>query len=363
MTGTGTITKIWLSGAFTVALVLSLLAVSQASTDVYYLRPQANTHNNSYNSVSQTFVGTCDTVTKIAFFLGQNSGSSNYLMEIDSAGIAKGGILTLGASLAKAYAENEGTYATPVGVKRGYTYTLRISRQNSSHKVDFYYLADTMAYPWGKITDPIVTGDLCARVVGMGKPLDIWGMMSESFGAIGSNLAIFAQHYDTLGVHRERAQIPLGYKDVNYGDTMLWRDTLLTRADWIVWGKLDTLILKMAEKNVEVVLNPFGSSYKASCIDTCFANGHSWLKTHPTFWAMLYPPKNLYKPVFVDSAGKTIVNPQNLWARFLYEVIRRYGPQGYALNNDRTGYFWDTHSPVTPSRFLELDNEINFRAA
>jgi len=359
MVRTGT-TSTWLSVAITAALALAFFVPCLASTDVYYLRPQANTHNNSYNSVSQTFVSTCDSITKIAFFIGQNSGSSNYLMEFDSAGIAKGGVLTLSATLAKPYAENEGTYGSPVPVKRGYTYTLRISRQTPSHKVDFFYLADTMAYPWGKITDPIVTGDLCARVAGTGRVLDIWGMNLYGLGQADTTLDNCGNRLKELGVRRVRDQIPGGM----HGWGEVWLDTLPCNARWEL---LDTIITNMAEDSVEVSFNPFGSSYQAACIDTVDGAGyyHHWISDPDNLkryqWAMFFPPVNLFKPV-MDSVG-TGINPHNYWAKFMYEFIRRYGPKD--SRKPAAGKFWQDHTGLNylPVRYWEIDNEVNWHIA
>ncbi len=289
-----------LSGVALIGL-LSLFAVQEASaaTDVYLVRPQANTHHNGYNYVSQSFVAVCDSVTKIAFFLGQKSGSSNYQMEIDSAGIAKGGVLTLSAAGADDYAENEGTYGSPVPVKRGYTYTLKFSRQSGIETVDFYYVADS-TYPWGTITYPAGTGDLCGRVVGRIKfPSDYWGMNIQ--------MGPYDLKYDTQ-LERDSASSKASQAGIKWDREFVnWAYIETLNGNWY-WARYDSAVDAAINKGIKVVGCLTGTPKWARSIrDTLYPDSS-------------YPPKRLYHPV---KSGNQ-VDTTNWYADYVYQTLSHF---------------------------------------
>ena len=353
--GTRGIIERTLSGMAVMGLMMLSLftAESSAKTEVYALNPINASQNGTASEVWQSVIATADTLKDTVYlFNGTPRLSGSFSLYIqDSTGQGTAGPF---------YAPPDSVgyrwvrFPVNIGVTRGKTYYFKFSHPSG---INYYYAPGT-AYEYGRMYlsgSPDQTKDLAVRVIGSGRVLDQWGINLYGYDHGGNlNLCNLGDRMNDMGVNRERDQLILGVKDASDA-VWIWRKANPCSIDWY---DLDRIVDTMAQKGVEVVFNPLGSPWEWSCVDT-LDTLHRWIASE---WRMmLYPPKNLRKPV---RSGND-VDTSNYYAKFLYELVRRYGPTGYARNGQRTGYFWDSlgHSPYRPVKLWEIENEMNWHVA
>jgi len=211
-----------------------------------------------------------------------------------------------------------------------------VSRPNDSISYYWTEAENGGPYKYGELLiggAPMTNMDLCLRLCGKAR-------VGNEF-AVQSNVAW--RHdpdqpwWDTMpytgpgawdACIRRESEVGAKYDKIGYGFWGLVQRTGNTR--W-VWGWLDTLMTSFANHGVRPIMAFRGTPAWATC-------GYSRYGA-PSGGAI---PVGLYEGV---KSGDSI-NPNNYYAKYVYEFVRRYGPLGYAFNSSPSGTFWREHTEL-----------------
>jgi len=133
---------------------------------------------------------------------------------------------------------------------------------------------------------------------------------------------------------RREVEVGVKYDKIGYGFWGLIQRTGNTR--W-VWGWLDTLMTSFADHGIRPIMAFRGTPAWACCASSRTGSPGGI-------------PVGLYEGV---TDGDSI-NPDNYYAKYIYEFVRRYSPKGYSFNGSPSGTFWREHGDLNDTMSIRL---------
>jgi hypothetical protein len=345
-------------------LLLVLATAVSAACRVYDVDVYRNANGEvlGTDGVSQSFICTSDSLLWAEFFVGAANSRGHYDISVQTevnGGILYSGQAEAGSGVDYEYARAQLEDIAHVPLIKGKTYYLKVTHSDGD-SINFYY-SPWDPYPLGIITVPggsfspppqTTSPDLCARIEGVNRAVsreyaacngELYSIPNNVSWPVKDSLARLMVDAG-IGLDRE----VLHWYEIQYTDSASW--------DWTVF---DAVMTSTARKGIKVlaVLGPtprWACTHIDSIRDRWVQRQDSIpLLVRDTFRAVWCPPRNLYQCI-VDSADQQSVNNNNFWGRFVFEAVRRYGPNGT---------FWSdpVHSelPLLPITDWEVWNEPN----
>jgi hypothetical protein len=292
------------------------------------------------HGVGQVFTANFDSICEVSLFTGTLSSGANYRLDV----------YDVETNELVAYQYNKAptgdhtwlrfTSITPDGkFVRGKEYLLKVTRPNDS--INYYYNG-TDPYQYGNMVNPGGLGsvDLCARIYGKAR---VGGEFAVQSNVAWKNNPIQEPWYDTMpftgpdtwdACIRRESELGVKYDKIGYG---FWPIVQRSGPSQFVWGWLDTLMTSFVNHGVRPIMSFRGTPLWASCAyESCYYYG-PWVG-RPERGAI---PRGLYEEI---RSGDSI-NPDNYYAKYIYEFVRRYGPKGTAFNGSQSGTFWQQNQP------------------
>jgi len=340
-------------------LVAAIIGLASAYLRSYEVLPtQANwsgwAQGDQQHGVGTTFTANFDSIAEVQVFIG-HVGDTSHRYNVEVRDYATNDLIAHKYGVPGPTSEGHVWLhfaMTPDGsgkFTRGKEYVLKVTRPGDS--VNWY--KDTRnKYGYGHMVGggttlqpPANNDDLCARIYGLAR-------VGNEF-AVQSNVAwtTSVPGHETIPymspaawdacIARESA-VGVKYDKIGYG---LWAYVQRSGPSQYVWGWLDTLMTSFATHGVRPIMSFRGTPGWASCaFESAFVN-HVWIG-RPSGGAI---PRGLYEPV---RSGDSI-NPDNYYAKYIYEFVRRYGPKGTSFNGSQSGTFW-TDNSVPDSLYLPI---------
>lgn len=305
------------------------------------------TFQNNY--ISQTITNNCDSLVYCELFTGEG-GASPYFVDV----------LTYpgGAAVASGYSDDARDHAwvrfdlnatCPESIIRGRQLEFRFTRAGQA-RINFYFQRYN-PYGYGLMIDPNqqppprVDEDLCMRLYG--KAYVDWVFGAQSLVGVcelrpwnPDSFFVFRDSANWLRCIEREREAGVRFDKLGYG---FWGFVQPARDSWD-WSWADNLMGKFASVGVRPTMALRGSPGWATCAKA---------------WAVYFPgrvrewrphggamPKNLYFPVVADSEGSSVINPDNYYAKYIYEFVRRYGPIGTSFNEQEAGTFWRENGAI-----------------
>jgi sugar lactone lactonase YvrE len=340
-------------------LMAVCVGVSLAYLKAYEVTPTQATWSGKvdgdpeYGGVGNTFTANFDSLAEVQFFAGDVGGGGQYRATVTE---WPGGTLITQSALASARSSHTwvkfDTWTIYGKFVRGKEYLLKVTRPGDS--VNYYWGEDPNGpqsngpYKYGQMT---VGGtiqpnyDLCLRLYGKARVGDEFAVQSNvawSTSVLGHETIPYCSPAAWDSCIRREAEVGAKYDKIGYG---FWGYVQRSSPSQFVWGWLDTLMTSYANHGVRPIMSFRGTPGWATC-----AFESVYVDTGHNHWAWIGRPgggaipRGLYEEV---RSGDSIINPDNYFAKYIYEFVRRYGPKGTAFNGSQSGTFWYQNSGLT----------------
>ncbi|MBM3315202.1 hypothetical protein FJY71_05090, partial [candidate division WOR-3 bacterium] len=310
------------------------------------------------NWVGQTFVCNFDSLAEVALFTGFPGAGGNYDLQVRDLETDDLIAHQYGAGQAGDHRWMRFTAIVPDGkLTRGKEYLVKFTRPGDSIH---YYTDIGSRYPYGHL---VVGGqfhnglDLCTRLYGKAYVDGIFSTQSNIPGkdqVIGNDTVPFDKENWHACVERE-AEVGVRSDKLGYG---YWGWVQRHGPDEWNWGWLDTLMSHYVANGVQPTMSFRGPTGWTTC-------AVAKVPERPLVWQPNGGaiPKNLYHPVAIPSGGDRVINPDNYYAKYIYEFVRRYGPIGYTFNEQEAGTYWRAHpGTYQPVTLFEGQPEVPWQA-
>ncbi len=329
-----------LSRAALMGLMTLSFCVCQAwaATEVLNVPPRFATHTaGSYASLTQYFRAVCDSITYVSFYNGWHPGAGSFTAELRDS--ARDSLVWNGSRpTAESLAYRDVGFTVNKGVNRGKTYKLIIGYTWNSSGPNYYldvYYDTTNVYRYGKMYLYGDSVDLCVRVAGTGRILDVWGMNSHL-----TNKDYKSPSIDTMLTYCVEEGVkfirePVGWRWIQPNDSSTFN-----------WTRIDSVLREAKEKDIKVSWMFWGSppwGHTRPNPDTCCCVNDTFYYNHP--------PRGLNKPVFKSGTGE--INPANLFGYYAYQVAKHCQDSSFEVEYWE---IWNEQNSVTAWDYPRTDS-------
>jgi len=285
------------------------------------------------NWVGETFIANFDSAAEVQFFVGDVGNPGNtYDVDIYE---YPDGIMPVANSHGVVAPKGHTWLRFPMTpyfdqkIVRGQEYKVVVTRPNGQIN---WYRDTTNAYAYGHMegggSERSIKDDLCMKLFGKARIGDEFATQSNV--AWKDDAAHETIPFDTPAnwdaCIRREVEVGVKYDKIGYG---FWPLVQRSGPGQFVWGWLDTLMTSFANHGIRPIMAFRGTPAWATCAYSTTGQ--------PNGGAI---PRGLYEPVIEPHVVPKRVNPDNYYAKYIYEFVRRYGPKGYAFNDSLSGTFW-----------------------
>jgi hypothetical protein len=317
-------------------LIAVCVGVSSAYLKAYEVTPtQANWSGTiwgdpDYGGVGNTFTANFDSAAEVQFFVG-HVGDTSHHYNVDVYDWPD-----VNNPLAHSYnipAPAQGhiwlkfPLTTVSGQKfvRGKEYLLKVTRPGDSVNYYFGQVANGGPYQYGEMVvggTPQGNKDLCLRLYGKARVGGEFAVQSLVGTAPPDTSLRYSANWRTC-IQREK-EIGVLHDKTGYG---VWYWAQMMTPDSCDWSWFDTLMVFWSEESIQPTMAFRGLPRWASCGLDNF--------NYDTSGSCI--PRSVYQPVLDPT--DSVINDNNVLAKWAYEFVRRYGPKGRTFNQSLSGTF------------------------
>jgi len=271
--------------------------------------------------VGQTFVANFDSITEVSLFSGSPGVGQNYELRVRDAETDE--LIAHQYNVAPAGDHKWLRFLSiiPDGkFVRGREYLVKFTRPNDSIN---WYKDIFNKYAYGHMVGGFADGqpppqsgdDLCLRIYGKAR-------VGDEF-AVHSNIVLdrgVADSANWLACIDKQKEVGVRHDKIGYG---YWGNVQPDSANQWNWGWMDYLMTRFSLDSIQPIMSFRGTPAWACCARRRDGTPDGI-------------PVGLYQGV---KSGDSI-NPNNYYAKYIYDFVRRYGPIGHAFNGSLSGTFW-----------------------